>query len=74
MAVREQLAEPEAFAALQTSLPDTQEYLRNPWPSWGQPADSSANDFSTDTARQSPGAFRYLTALRQNPPGIKSFG
>jgi hypothetical protein len=21
-----------------------------------------------------PGAFRYLTALRQSPPGIKSFG
>jgi DNA polymerase III alpha subunit len=27
-----------------------------------------------DPDRASPGAFRYLTALRQSPPGIKSFG
>jgi DNA polymerase III alpha subunit len=72
MAVRERPDEPEAFAELQTSLPDTQEYWRDPWPSWGQPTDSSAG--SNDSARQPPGAFRYLTALRQSPPGIKSFG
>jgi error-prone DNA polymerase len=67
MAVRERPDEPEAFAELQTSLPDTQEYWRDPWPSWGQSgADTSG--------RSTPGAFRYLTALRQSPPGIKSFG
>jgi DNA polymerase III alpha subunit len=66
-AVREGLDAPEAFTELQTSLPDTQEYWRDPWPSWSQPgADTSA--------RSTPGAFRYLTALRQSPPGIKSFG
>jgi hypothetical protein len=73
MAVRERPDEPEAFAELQTSLPDTQEYWRDPWPTWGQSTDSSAS-FSNDSARQPPGAFRYLTALRQSPPGIKSFG
>jgi hypothetical protein len=67
MAVRERLDQPEDFADLQTSLPDTQEYWRDPWPSWG--------DGGTDPAAgPPPGAFRYLTALRQSPPGIKSFG
>ena len=28
----------------------------------------------TDPDRQGPSPFRYLTALRQNPPGIKSWG
>jgi hypothetical protein len=27
-----------------------------------------------DPERSGPSAFRYLTALRQSPPGIKSFG
>ena len=71
MAVRERLEEPEDFALLQTSLPDTQEYWRDPWPSWG----TSESDPSVDpSGRSTPGAFRYLTALRQSPPGIKSFG
>jgi len=51
----------ERFAALQTSLPDTMEY-------WAEPGDDGHPD------RPDPGAFRYLTALRQSPPGIKSFG
>jgi error-prone DNA polymerase len=63
MAVRERLEDAEDFAELQTSLPDTQEYWRDPWPSWG-----------ADSGQSPPGAFRYLTALRQSPPGIKSFG
>ena len=67
MAIRERSEEPDAFTELQTSLPDTQEYWRDPWPSWSQPG----NDTS---GRSTPGAFRYLTALRQSPPGIKSFG
>ena len=63
MAVRERPDDAEDFAELQTSLPDTQEYWRDPWPD------------TIDTAgRSTPGAFRYLTALRQSPPGIKSFG
>jgi error-prone DNA polymerase len=67
MAIRERSEEPAVFTELQTSLPDTQEYWRDPWPSWSQPG--------TDTSgRSTPGAFRYLTALRQSPPGIKSFG
>jgi hypothetical protein len=51
----------ERFAQLQTSLPDTMEY-------WADPGDDGHPD------RPDPGAFRYLTALRQSPPGIKSFG
>jgi DNA polymerase III alpha subunit len=31
-------------------------------------------EYWADPDRASPGAFRYLTALRQSPPGIKSFG
>ena len=31
-------------------------------------------EYWADPERASPGAFRYLTALRQSPPGIKSFG
>ena len=31
-------------------------------------------EYGSDPERPSPGAFRYLTALRQTPPGIKSFG
>ena len=46
------------FPELQTSLPETME-------SWAEPEDPERSD---------PGAFRYLTALRQSPPGIKSFG
>jgi error-prone DNA polymerase len=70
MAVRERSEEVEAFTELQPSLPDTQEYWRDPWPSW----DRSATDGTADSDRSTPGAFRYLTALRQSPPGIKSFG
>jgi error-prone DNA polymerase len=49
------------FSGLQTSLPDAMEY-------WAEPGDDGHPD------RADPGAFRYLTALRQSPPGIKSFG
>jgi len=31
-------------------------------------------EYWSDPDRPSPAAFRYLTALRQSPPGIKSFG
>jgi hypothetical protein len=31
-------------------------------------------EYWADPDRSSPSAFRYLTALRQSPPGIKSFG
>jgi len=31
-------------------------------------------EYWADPERTSPSAFRYLTALRQSPPGIKSFG
>jgi hypothetical protein len=31
-------------------------------------------EYWADTEQASPSAFRYLTALRQSPPGIKSFG
>jgi error-prone DNA polymerase len=60
-AVREGSDSSERFSALQTSLPDTMEY-------WADPGDDGHPD------RPDPGAFRYLTALRQSPPGIKSFG
>jgi len=60
-AVREGSDASERFSALQTSLPDTMEY-------WAEPGDDGHPD------RPDPGAFRYLTALRQSPPGIKSFG
>ncbi|MEQ1858064.1 MAG: OB-fold nucleic acid binding domain-containing protein, partial [Longimicrobiales bacterium] len=36
--------------------------------SWADPGDDGHPD------RTDPSAFRYLTALRQSPPGIKSFG
>ncbi len=49
------------FSGLQTSLPDAMEY-------WADPGDDGHPD------RADPVAFRYLTALRQSPPGIKSFG
>lgn len=35
---------------------------------WADPGDDGHPE------RPDPGAFRYLTALRQSPPGIKSFG
>jgi error-prone DNA polymerase len=60
-AVREGSDARERFSALQTSLPDTMEY-------WADPGDDGHPD------RPDPDAFRYLTALRQSPPGIKSFG
>jgi error-prone DNA polymerase len=31
-------------------------------------------EYWADTSRPGPSPFRYLTALRQSPPGIKSFG
>jgi hypothetical protein len=31
-------------------------------------------EYWADPDRSPPSAFRYLTALRQSPPGIKSFG
>jgi error-prone DNA polymerase len=31
-------------------------------------------EYWVDPAREGPSPFRYLTALRQSPPGIKSFG
>jgi hypothetical protein len=31
-------------------------------------------EYWADPDRSAPSPFRYLTALRQNPPGIKSFG
>ena len=31
-------------------------------------------EYWADPDRQGPSPFRYLTALRQNPPGIKSWG
>jgi error-prone DNA polymerase len=33
-----------------------------------------STEYWADPERSDPGAFRYLTALRQSPPGIKSFG
>jgi error-prone DNA polymerase len=47
--------------AVRESLPDAQEY-------WAEPA-----EVAVATAHDS-GAFNYLTALRQSPPGIKNFG
>ena len=31
-------------------------------------------EYWTDPGRSGPTPFRYLTALRQSPPGIKNFG
>ncbi|MEX2047994.1 MAG: DNA polymerase III subunit alpha [Gemmatimonadota bacterium] len=64
-------------AAVRESLPDAQEY-------WAEPAEvavataheahgAGAGVAGTAGAADS-GAFRFLTALRQSPPGIKNFG
>jgi len=64
---------PEGLDALQTSLPDTLEY-------WADPKETASASAEPGMRRaEEPGAavpnpFRYLTALRQSPPGIKSFG
>jgi error-prone DNA polymerase len=51
---------PDDLHELHASLPDTLEY-------WADPDEAA-------TAESAPNPFRYLTALRQSPPGIKSFG
>jgi error-prone DNA polymerase len=50
-----------ALAALDRT-PDFHASLPDPLEYWADPGDSA------------PSAFQYLTALRQSPPGIKSFG
>jgi error-prone DNA polymerase len=51
---------PDDLHELHASLPDTLEY-------WADPDEP-------DPRASAPNPFRYLTALRQSPPGIKSFG
>jgi hypothetical protein len=61
---------PEAFDDLHGSLPDTLEYWADP----RETAETTAQPGMRATEPAGPNPFRYLTALRQSPPGIKSFG
>jgi DNA polymerase III alpha subunit len=58
-AVRERPDEPESFS---DGFSELQGSLPDTMEYWADPD------------RADPSAFRYLTALRQSPPGIKSFG
>jgi hypothetical protein len=58
-------------AAVRDSPPAAQEY-------WAEPAEvavATAHDAAfAEASASTASAFRYLTALRQSPPGIKNFG
>jgi DNA polymerase III alpha subunit len=65
------------LGALPTALPDAQEY-------WAEPAEVAVAtahgatfagaSIGEEASASTASAFRYLTALRQSPPGIKNFG
>ena len=61
---------PEDLDDLHASLPDALEYWADP----RETADASARPGMRPDEPTGPNPFRYLTALRQSPPGIKSFG
>jgi error-prone DNA polymerase len=61
---------PQDLDDLHASLPDTLEYWADP----RETADATAQPGMHPTEPAGPNPFRYLTALRQSPPGIRSFG
>ena len=45
-----------------------------PTPRSSTPRSPDTLEYWADPSGSGPSPFRYLTALRQSPPGIKSFG
>ena len=67
------VTDPRAEADIHPALPETLEY-------WGADrrgagAEASGRPASETETKPDPGAsFKYLTALRASPPGVKNFG